>query len=80
MKRLFRMSLRFLVLPVLLLLGSVTGGVDGLVGWLVLGWMLWRGGPQMWRDVRTVVRWFFGFRARGFGLRRRRSAVSDLNV
>lgn len=68
---------RFLVLPFLVLMGMVTGGLDGLVGWLVLGWMLWRAGPSMLRDIKTGVRWFLGFGSR---VGRRRSVHSDLNV
>lgn len=82
MKRVFLTALRFTVLPVLLLLGALTGGADGLVGWLVLGWMIWRGGPAMWRDVKNACRWFFGLQRRYSvrGLFGGRSRGGELNV
>lgn len=71
------------MIPVLFGLGAVTGGLDGFVGWFILGWMLWRGGPAMWQDVKNTCRWFFGMKAR-YSVRSllgRRSAVGgDLNV
>lgn len=83
MKRIFVIGARFLVVPVLLVLGSVTGGVDGFVGWFVLAWMIWRGGPAMWQDVKNVGRWFFGMKSR-YSLaslfRGRSAAGGGLNV
>lgn len=64
MRSLFLIVARFLVVPVLLVLGAVTGGADGFVGWFFLAWMLWRGGPAMWQDVKNACRWFFGMKAR----------------
>jgi hypothetical protein len=82
MKRLFVVAARFLVIPVLLVLGSVTGGADGFVGWFVLAWMLWRGGPAMWLDVKNTCRWFFGMQRRYSvrGLFGRRAGGGELNV
>ena len=79
MKSLFRRLVRILVVPVLLVLGVSTGGADGIVGWFVLGWMLWRGGPAMWQDVKNALRWFRGAGSLRFG---RRASVhgADLNV
>jgi hypothetical protein len=81
-KRIVLIALRFSIVPLLLMLGTVTGGLDGYVGWFVLAWMLWRGGPAMWGDVKNVCRWFFGMQRR-FSIRGafgRRSAGGDLNV
>lgn len=67
--------LRWFVVPSLLLAGLATGGADGIVGWFMLGWMLWRGGPGMWADIRRV----FAFLGSGkFRFRRgRRVSLGD---
>ena len=80
MRRVFGLVLRWSIVPVLLFLGITTGGADGIVGWFVLAWLVFRGGPGMWADVRR----FFGFmRGRSVaGLLRRRGAAAggELNA
>lgn len=68
---------RWLVIPVLLLLGAVTGGADGFVGWFILAWMLYRAAPGMWRDIKGGSAWLRGLRLARFA---RRSAGGGLNV
>lgn len=80
MRRIFLTVVRFSVVPVLLVLGAVTGGLDGFVGWFFLAWMLFRAAPSMWQDVKNVGRWFFGFRRRVVSSVFSRRAVGDLNV
>lgn len=82
MKKVLAAGLRWGVLPFVLFLGVVTGGVDGVVGWLVLAWMLWRGGPGMWVDVKAAVRWLSAGHIRAFFRRGRRSLgrQESLNV
>lgn len=77
MKRIFLTVVRLSIVPLLLGLGAMTGGIDGFVGWFMLAWMLFRGGPGMWRDTRNAVRWFLGLKLRIPG---RRTAAGDLNV
>lgn len=76
MKRLFMRLVRLSVVPALFVLGIYTGGPDGLIGWLVLGWMIFRAGPGMWRDVRGGFGLLRGIRLGG----RRGSHVGGLNV
>lgn len=69
---------RWLVIPVLLLLGAVTGGADGFIGWFVLAWMLFRAGPGMWQDVKGGTSWVRGLRLGSWMVRR--GAGGGLNV
>jgi hypothetical protein len=79
MRRFLGRAVRWLVVPVLVVLGAVTGGADGFVGWFVLAWMLWRGGPGMWADVKFSLGWLRGARRR-LPFLGRRAAGGGLNV